>query len=178
MKLRYASAATLGLALALGTAGCNMITPQATTLSYTPTDGRLTEAGMVSVRNALLVVDQQDVTQGHLSAAFFNHREGSTQLTIQVGDVRVNVELPPGLTTFGNEGQQLLVSLPKDTVPGQTVNASFTEQGAEAVTTELQVFSSDLVGFEHLAPEPSPSPEPTPSPEPSVEPSIEPTPEF
>ena len=57
MKARVAASIVLALAVAVGTAGCGFIAPQATTKHYDASDGVSGNVGQIDVRNAFIVTD-------------------------------------------------------------------------------------------------------------------------
>lgn len=153
VKLRLAAAATAGLALALGLAGCNMLAPQATTFEYNPGDGLNGEAGDVAFRNVLLVVDADDASRASVNVTFVNSSDSVQRTTIQVGDQEITVPLQPGVTVYGYQDNQLILPI-DDPVVGSSVNAAFTVEGEAAVSLEIQVFSTLNAGYEDLGPTP------------------------
>lgn len=154
MKLRFAAAATAGLALALGITGCNMMAPQATTTEYNPGDGLNGEAGDVVFRNVLLVVDSDDTSTASINVTFVNNGDSVQRTTIQVGEQELTVPLQPGVTVYGTEDNQ--ITLPVDNpVPGSSLNITFTVEGDDPVTLEVQVFSTEGSGYEDLGPRPT-----------------------
>ncbi|HIY67423.1 MAG TPA: hypothetical protein H9830_14240 [Candidatus Agrococcus pullicola] len=155
MKLRLVAAAIAGLALAIGLTGCNMLTPQATTNQYNPGDGLNGETGEVAFRNALLVVDADDPSRGSLNVTFINESDSPQQMSVQVGDQQVQIPLQPGVSVFGYQDNQIV--LPVDNpVAGSTMTAAFAVDGGESVTIDIQVFSTEAIGYEDLGPTPDP----------------------
>lgn len=153
VKLRFAALATAGLALTLGLAGCNMLTPQATTTEYNPADGLNGEAGDVAFRNILLVVDAADTSRASVNVTFVNNSDSVQRATVQVGGQEITVPLQPGVTVYGYEDNQII--LPVDNpVPGSSINTAVTIEGFDPVSLEVQVFSSEGSGYEELKPTP------------------------
>ncbi len=103
MKTRLIASVALGAAVLLGTTGCNLIAPQATTIDYSASDGVNVpaEAGPLSVRNALIVAND-DGTTGNLVAAIVNDTTEQLVLRIEVGEgssaVRAAVNVPANRT--------------------------------------------------------------------------------
>ena len=156
VKLRLALAAIAATGLALGMTGCNLVTPQATTVHYNPSDGRNGESGQVSVRNVLLVVDPSDTTTASLNGTFSNGSDEVQGLSIEVGGTQLQLQLEPGLSIFGYPENQIVVQLP-EAEPGQTINATVTATNGEALTLPLQVISTDVAGYEDLGPTTEPA---------------------
>lgn len=151
VKLRIAFAALAATGVALGMTGCNLVTPQATTYSYNPSDGRNGNSGEVAVRNALLVVDPSDTTRASLNGTFVNDSDQAQPLSISVGGTQLNLQLEPGMSIFGYPDNQIVVQL-TEAVPGQTVNSTITAGDGEALSLPLQVISTEAVGYEDLGP--------------------------
>lgn len=146
MKHRIAAAA-LTAALTLGLAGCNFLSPAATTFEYDAADGVSGSTGVVEIRNALLVTDDGTAS---LAVTFVNDGP-DTVLTVDVQGTQQQVELAEGLTAFGfPDGDQLV--FPLDAEPGSLQDVTFQADGADTTALQLQVFSTDSAGYETLAP--------------------------
>ncbi|WP_293696691.1 hypothetical protein [uncultured Agrococcus sp.] len=151
MKLRLVAAATAGLALAIGLTGCNMLTPQATTNEYNPGDGLNGETGDVAFRNVLLVVDADDPSRGSLNVTFINESDSMQQMSVQVGEQQVQIPLQPGVSVFGYQDNQIVLPV-DDPLAGSTLSAAFAVDGGDSVTIDIQVFSTEAIGYEDLGP--------------------------
>ena len=55
MKFRAVIAAAIVAGVALGTSGCNLIQPQATTKSYNASDGVAVQVGTLNLQNLILI---------------------------------------------------------------------------------------------------------------------------
>ena len=69
MKVRIVVAAALALGVAFGTAGCNLIQPQATTTPYDASDGVGINVGDLSLRNLMIISDNGETGNLLLSAS-------------------------------------------------------------------------------------------------------------
>lgn len=156
VKLRLTLAALAATGLALGMTGCNMLTPQATTEEYNPSDGRNGDTGEVAVGNVLLVVDPSDTSRASLSGTFVNNADSAQSIDITVDGTQLQLQLEPGMSIFGSADNQLIVQL-ADAVAGQTINSTFTAGEGEALSLTLQVISTDVVGYEDLGPTSEPT---------------------
>lgn len=156
MKLRLVAAATAGLALAIGLTGCNMLTPQATTNEYNPGDGLNGETGDIAFRNVLLVVDAEDPSRGSLNVTFINESDSTQQISVQVGDQQVQIPLQPGVSVFGYQDNQIVLPVDEPLV-GSTLSGAFAVDGGDSVTLDIQVFSTEAIGYEDLGPTPEPT---------------------
>ena len=68
VKVRVLVAAALAVSVALGTAGCNLIQPQATRIAYDPSDGVSVNVGGLDLRNLMIISDNGKTGNFLLSA--------------------------------------------------------------------------------------------------------------
>ena len=86
MKSRLIASLALGALVVLGTSGCAMLSTQATTIPYSPSDGvNIPDSGPLQVRNVLIVSDETGV-DGNLVAAIVNATSESQTLNIEYGE--------------------------------------------------------------------------------------------
>ncbi len=86
MKSRLIASLALGALVVLGTSGCAMLSTQATTIPYSPSDGvNIPDSGPLQVRNVLIVSDETGV-DGNLVAAIVNATTESHTLNIEYGE--------------------------------------------------------------------------------------------
>jgi len=127
VKIRAVAASALALALAAGLTGCNMFSPQRTTMEYAASDGVNIDLGDVHARNVLLLTNDAG-TEANLVFTAVNTTSEDAQLTLDIEGTTVNVPLTytPGqqLTDvgFGDQGQQLVQG---DFTTGTTVEVTF-----------------------------------------------------
>ncbi|MDT0117553.1 DNA modification methylase [Microbacterium sp. PRF11] len=180
MKTRLIASVALGAAVLLGTTGCNLIAPQATTIDYSASDGVNVpaSAGPLSVRNALIVAND-DGTTGNFVAAIVNDTTEQLTLNIEVGEgtsaVRETVTVPANRTLslgdLANDVEPLRLS-DIDAVPGSTVPVYFQSGDGEGSLMQVPVLDGALEYLAPLAPTPeatvtitsTPTPVATPSP--------------
>lgn len=123
---RLLASFALGAAVVLGATGCNMIAPQATTITYSPAEGvNIADSGPVAVRNALLVVDEKG-TSANFLAALINDTDQAETLTIGVDGESVSVRVPARTTiSLGFEGVDPILFTGIDAAAGTYVPATF-----------------------------------------------------
>jgi len=88
VKSRLLASVAVSAAVVLGATGCSMISPQGTTIPYSPSDGvnvANSPGAPLLVRNALVVVNDAG-TVGNLVAGVVNMTDSSHTLTVQVGE--------------------------------------------------------------------------------------------
>lgn len=155
MKARLVSAVVLAVAVALSTAGCGFITPQATDYEYAPSDGVNVDAGAVDVRNALFITNN-DATTFNLSMTTVTAEKSAQDLKITLvidgerSSKKLSVE--SGLTKYGNaeDGQEQIVFTNLDLKAGQTVLAYFEVTGTEPVQQYVPVLDGSMKEYKSL----------------------------
>ncbi|MFF0909695.1 DNA modification methylase [Microbacterium enclense] len=180
MKSRLIASIVVGAAVVLGTSGCNLIAPQATTIQYSASDGvNVPESGPLHVRNALIVADAEG-TDGNMVAAIVNDTLEQQTLRIEVGEgssaVRATVNVPASTTLslgdLANDVEPLLLE-GIDAVPGSTIPVYFQSGDSEGALIQVPVLDGALDYLSDLAPA---GPTPTVAPTPLVTPSPDETP--
>ncbi|WP_404311823.1 hypothetical protein LG314_10805 [Agrococcus terreus] len=165
MQLRTVAAAAAAAVVALVATGCNILTPQATTIQYDPSDGISATTGQVQAHNAILVGEPEG-DELSLVVTFTNPGE-ATFVEVRVEDEAQEIRLPSGRTTFGFEDQQLIFAAPTIEFGGHR-NVSFQADGAEPTGVPVQMISTEFAGYETLGPvAPEAEPETTESAEPT-----------
>lgn len=155
MKTRLIASVVVGAAVVLGTSGCAMLSPQSTTIQYAPSDGMNVpdSSGPLQLRNVLIVANDEG-TEGNLIAAIVNTTDDPTSLNIQVGEgadaVSLTLRVPGGETvSLGSEETEPLLIEDLNTLPGATVPVFFQSGDGEGARTDIPVLNGDL---EYLAP--------------------------
>lgn len=181
MKSRLFASMAVGAAVVLGTTGCNLIAPQATTIDYSASDGvNVPESGPLQVRNALIVADEEG-TVGNFVAAIVNETAEPQTLRLEVGEgssaVRASVKVPANRTlSLGDlaDGVEPLQLDGIDAAPGSTVPVFFQSGSGEGALIQVPVLDGGLEYLSPLAPTPTPTtalitptPSATPTPTPS-----------
>ncbi|GAA4191595.1 hypothetical protein GCM10022219_10620 [Microbacterium oryzae] len=149
-----ASAALAGLVI-LGATGCQAVTSQATTISYSPSDGVSVpdaEGAPIEIRNAVVIADDEG-EQGNLAAALVNRTDSSETLTLEWGDESTTVRVPAdSVVSLGTTAEDPLLLDAIDTIPGATLPIYFQSGDAEGVLAEVPVLNGCLEQFEDLVP--------------------------
>lgn len=150
MQPRTVAAAAAAVVVAFAATGCNILTPQATTIQYDPSDGISGQTGSVEFHNAMLIGEPEGDAL-NLAVTFTNPGE-ATILEVRFDDQAQQIRVPSGVTTYGFPDQQLVFEA-SDIVFGSHQNVSFQADGAEPAGVEVQAISTEFVGYETLGPE-------------------------
>lgn len=156
MKTRLIASVVVAAAVALGTSGCAMLSPQSTTIPYSPADGLNVPAssGPLAVRNALVVANDEG-TEGNFVAAIVNESDSSQVLNLEVGEnaVKLTVRVPAGDTvSLGTEDTDPLLIEDLGARPGSTVPIFFQSGDGEGARVEIPVLNDDLDYLTPLVP--------------------------
>ncbi|MDT0180275.1 DNA modification methylase [Microbacterium sp. ARD31] len=152
-RSRVLASLAVGVAVAIGTTGCSMISTQATTIEYNASDGVAADAGPIEVRNAL-VVATEDGSAGNMLAAIVNSTDSSETLTIEIGEgsskVTETLQVPANsVVSLGADGEEPLLIEALDTMPGADVPVYFQAGDAEGSLVAVPVLDGAL---EYYAP--------------------------
>lgn len=156
MKSRLIASIVLGTAVVLGTTGCNMLAPQATTIEYNPGDGVSVDTGTIQVRNAFVVSD--DGKDGNLVVAFYNDDpESAATVNIEFGENgkggQATVRVPAGtLVSLGGDDEGPLLLEGINTQPGALLPMYFQSGDASGELTLVPVLDGTLSYYEDLVP--------------------------
>ncbi|MGR0220967.1 hypothetical protein [Agromyces sp. ZXT2-6] len=151
MKARLAASAALALGIAIGGSGCAMITYQATTEKYDPSDGVSADLGTLSIRNMLVVSD--DGEEGNMVLSVSNAGSEDATLEIQVAGETVEIDVDAGQTVApgGADEEPILVER-LDAEVGGLVPVFLTTEGAEGREVPVPVLDGRLPEYEDLVP--------------------------
>ena len=154
MKARLAASAALAISLALGVSGCSMLTYQATTEKYDPSDGVSADVGALDLRNILIVSD--DGVDGNLVMTVINTGDEDATLGVQAGtgDGEVTeIEVEAGETlVLGSEDDEPVLLEGIDAEVGGLLPLFFQYGDAEGVEKLVPVLDSSLPEYADLAP--------------------------
>ncbi|MBV0895471.1 DNA modification methylase [Microbacterium sp. NC79] len=160
MTSRALASIALGAAVILGATGCNMISPQATTIPYSAAEGiNIDDAsGPVKVRNLFIVADESG-ENGNLIGSFINNTDEDHTVSIQIGEgsdaISVEVEVAAKSTVaLGGSGDTGADPLPLEGLNadvGATVVSNITS-GGDTVMTHLTVLDGKMSYLKDLAP--------------------------
>lgn len=153
MQPRTVAAAAAAVAVVFAATGCNILTPQATTIQYDPSDGVSGATGTVRFHNAMLIGEPEGDAL-NLVVTFTNEGE-ATFVEVRTGDETQQIRVPEGVTPFGFGDAEQLVFPAGDVTFGSLQNVSFQADGAEPVGVQVQLFSTEFPGYETLGPEAS-----------------------
>ena len=170
MNSRLVAAAAISALVLVGTTGCTFISPQATTINYSASDGVNVsdETGPVVVRNAFIVANE-DGSVGNFVAAIVNPSDEKATLTITVEGIDpMAVTVPAGGTVSLGADEAPLRIVDLDTMPGATIEVHFQSGDSSGVKADVPVLDGALPYYADLVPvEEKPKPTTKPAPEPT-----------
>ena len=159
MKSRLIASLGVSAAVLFATSGCALISTQATTISYSASDGvNVQDSGPLQVRNVLVVTDEEGVN-GNLIAAIINDTDSSQTLTVAYSNGNQEVRVPAGtvLSLGADEDPVLLEGL--DAAAGSDVEITFQSGDGDSVLVQVPVLDGTLNYLSPLVPEvPTPTP--------------------
>lgn len=154
---RLVASVAVGVAVVLGTGGCAMLAPQATTIRYSAAEGvNVYSDGPLQVRNALIVANA-DGTKGNFVAAVVNETAQSQTLRITFGEgsdtivktVRVAAR---STVSFGSEETDPLPVEGTIMLPGSDVPGYFVSGDADGTLVSVPILDGTLDYLAPLAP--------------------------
>ncbi len=150
---RLVAAVAVGLAVALGSTGCSMISPQATTIEYSPSDGvNVPSSGPLLVRNAFIVADESGST-GNFIAAIINDTDSTETLNMGLNGQRATVTVPARtVVSLGVDGVEPLLIQGLDSAPGTDVSVAFQSGDGEGVEFSVPVLDGTLPEYAPFVP--------------------------
>jgi hypothetical protein len=152
VKFRIAIATVLAVGVALGTSGCNLIQPQATTKHYDASDGVGVNVGALKLRN--LIVLSNDGVIGSLLLTGVNSTGNDIKLTVTYANGTTTQIVPTsdlrGKTWGGYNDSQIILGDIK-TAPGAMLELAFTD-GVETITTLVPVLTTQQPEYKGLEP--------------------------
>ncbi|MDR2320317.1 MAG: DNA modification methylase [Microbacterium sp.] len=173
MKSRLAASIALSAFVIVGATGCAGITPQATTIDYSASDGaNVPKSGPIEVRNAFVVVDESG-TLGNLVAGLVNTTSDAQTIHISIGDgpsQSVRIAGQKSVSLGGDDAKPMTFEN-LDTKAGATIDVYFQSGDAEGIKYAIPVLDGTLPYYSKLVPTPQPSPTTKP-----VAPAVEVTP--
>lgn len=151
MKARLAASAALALGIAIGGSGCAMITYQATTEEYDPSDGVSADIGDLEIRNILVV--SEDGEEGNMVLSVTNSGTEDATLELQVAGESVEVDVDAGQTVSPGAGDEEPLLIERlDAEVGGLVPVFLTTEGAEGREIGVPVLDGRLPEYEDLVP--------------------------
>jgi hypothetical protein len=159
VRARTASSIVLAALIAVGTSSCTFITPQATRISYFPSDGFDATVGDVEVRNAILLTEDGSEAGASLVVTLVNGSSDSQRVSFQHeltegGTERETrtVTAAPGLTKYGAEDSQRIVFDSVDPTPGSLTKIYIQYGDTEGVEMDVPVLNGDQETYTDLVP--------------------------
>jgi hypothetical protein len=162
-----AGAAALTL---LASTGCGAINEQATTKSYSASDGIVANVGPIGLRNLLVVAENAEST-GRLLGTVVNTSDSPVQLSLTGSGSTATVTVPAdGQIRFEDEANETTVDRP-GAAPGALANVTVRVNN-ESADVRVPVLDGTLPEYSSYVPTPAPteSATPTETPAPSEEP--------
>ncbi len=151
---RLVASAALCAAVLLGATGCNFIAPQATTITYSASDGvNVPASGPLEVRNALIVATE-DGKSGNLIAAIVNATDKAETLSVQIeGSAPLTLRVPAHTTASLGANEEPLLIERLNVKPGATVEVYFQSGSATGAALHLPVLDGTLPEYADLVPD-------------------------
>ena len=156
MKVRIVAAAVLAVGVALGTAGCNLIQPQATTTPYDASDGVGVNVGDLSLRNLMIISDNGETGNLLLSAVNATGVDEELHIGFVSGGTIVDghLEVPSNdkiPTSWGAGSEDRIILGGINTIPGGLLEVAF-EANGETKTVLVPVLTSAQPEYKGLEP--------------------------
>ncbi len=154
MNTRRLAPVALAVAVLLGTTGCSMISPQATTIEYAAADGvNIPASGPLKVRNALFVADESGVAANFL-AAVVNDTDKTEKLTVSIDGTTKTVRVPAhSYVSLGFHDVEPILFPALNAKPGTDVDVSFQSGDGESVVYSVPVLDGKLAYLADFVPE-------------------------
>jgi hypothetical protein len=153
VKFRIALAAVIAVGVALGTTGCELIQPQATTRHYDASDGVGVNVGALKLRN--LIVLSNDGELGSLLLTGVNTSGKDITLTVTYGSDTKIIQTVPSSdfrgTTWGGHDEPQIILGGIATAPGGMIELAMTD-GVETVSTLVPVLTTGQPEYAGLQP--------------------------
>lgn len=158
-----AGAAALTL---LASTGCGAINEQATTKSYSASDGIVANVGPIGLRNVMVVAENED-SAGRLLGTVVNSSDSPVQLSLTGSGSTATVTVPAdGHIRFEDEANKTTVDRP-GAAPGALANVTVRVNN-ESADVRVPVLDGTLPEYSSYVPTPAPTetsaPKETPAP--------------
>lgn len=147
----------LGAAILLGATGCSMVSPQATTIEYSASDGvNVPASGPLHVRNAMVIANE-DGTLGNLIGAIINDTDAAATLNVGVGGRVATVQVPArSVVSLGVDADPLFIDALGAT-PGHNVEIAFQSGDGAGVEVAVPVLDGTLPQYAEFVPTAAPA---------------------
>jgi len=155
VKSRLVASAAISALVLLGATGCTFITPQATEIQYSASDGiNIPDSdGPLKVRNAMIIATE-DGSVGNLVAAIVNTTDQAEVLNVDVeGSESLTVRVGAGDTvSLGSNAEPMRID-DLGVKPGATVEVYFQSGDATGASAQIPVLDGTLPYYADLVPE-------------------------
>lgn len=158
-RTRIAASVVLAVSVALGTAGCNLVAPQATLMKYEPSDGVNGTTGKIDIRNAMLIT--KDGQKASLVVSLVNTDSEKHTLTVQYENAsgakqNLTIPVPPDTVqaTFDDTDPVTLTGL--DVAPGSLYPLYFQYGDEPGTQLQVPVLTGDLDDYSDYLPSNTP----------------------
>jgi len=179
VRARIMASVVVAAGVLLGTSGCNLFAPQATTMQYEAGDGVSGSVGSLDIRNAILLTD--DGENANLLVTVVNSTGDDIELLVQYEGVEEKVDKTVDVeanssTTFGGTDAPSLAFDSLNAAKGSLFPVFFQYGDNTGVELLVPVLDGSLSQYSEFVPTEKPTPTATPSPASTEEPTSEPTP--
>lgn len=156
MKFRIVIAAAIAAGVALGTSGCNLIQPQATTKTYDASDGVSIVVGKLNLQNLIVISDDGELASLMLTGVNTTGKDQTLTINyIAAGVAHTVTQTIPSSdlrgTTWGGKGDAQILLTQIATQPGSMMEISFAAQDAKG-STLVPVLSTEQPEYNGLGP--------------------------
>jgi len=171
VRARTMATVVVAAGILLGTSGCNLFAPQATTIHYDASDGVSGNLGDLAIRNAMLITD--DGENANLVVHVVNGGDDDIELLVQydgAGEkVDKTVTIDANATTeFGIPGGESVAVESLNASAGSLFPVFFQYGDLTGIELLVPVLDGTLPEYSTLVPTPAPVPTVTPT-EPAAE---------
>lgn len=163
LTARLAASAIAAGVLLTTAAGCSLIAPPGTYLSYDPADGVSADLGDVQLRDVLGVLSEDGASLALVFTAI-NTGSSSAQVTIAADDAEATVNVSSdSAVSVGrtDDSAEVVLAVPADVVPGSLVEVYAQSGTADGVLMSVPVFDVTnplYADYVPAAPTPTPAP--------------------
>lgn len=164
-RVRQAGIVLVASLSVLGASGCQAVNPQATQMSYDPSDGVSVSAGATQARN-LFVAAAAEGAPARLGGAFFNDADRETTVTLRSSTgTQVQVKVPASGDYYLDQEPNVNIGEVSQP-PGALIDLTMTDSVSGASTNvRVPVVDGTLAEYRTVVPgTPTPSGTPTSTP--------------
>lgn len=148
---RRTAAFSLAAVAALGITGCSAINYQATTHTYSPSDGVMHDADDVVVRGLSLITADQGEPARIIGMVRNTAHEGTSRVELSVSGESFSFTIPAGESVNLEHDQELIIES-GDTAPGDYADVEISVDG-NTETVRATVLNGGIAEYRHLLPD-------------------------